>query len=51
MPTYKQTTIARERVARFRETHFAFRRERLTRREDAATIREYLKHGTDGGVA
>ncbi len=50
MPTYKQTTIARERVARFRETHFAFRRERLTRREDAATIRDAMKFDTGGAA-
>ena len=50
MPRYQQTTITREKVARIRETHIAFRRERVSRREDAKTIREAMKFGT-GGVA
>jgi hypothetical protein len=51
MPRYQQTIAARDRARRIREVHSAFKKERLARREDVATIREYLKHGTDGGVA
>jgi hypothetical protein len=50
MSNYQRTIAARERSARIREAREAVR-ERVTRREDTATIREYLKHGTDGGVA
>jgi ribose 1,5-bisphosphokinase PhnN len=50
MPTYQQTIVAKERSKRIREARDSVR-ERLARQEDAATIREYLKHGTDGGAA
>jgi len=47
MPSYQQTIATRDRARRIREVHNAFRRERVTRREDAATIRLVLKVGTE----
>jgi hypothetical protein len=47
MPSYQQTTAARDRAKRIREVHNGFRRERVTRREDAETIRLVLKFGTE----
>jgi len=50
MPQYKLAQRARDRAKRIREVRASVL-DRLSRREDAATIREYLKHGTDGGAA
>jgi len=47
---YQKTLQALERAKRIRETRESVLA-RVSRKEDAATIREYLKHGTDGGVA
>lgn len=43
MPTYQQTTIARERVARFKETHLAFKRESICKEESRRDIRRALQ--------
>ena len=50
MPLYKLAQQARDRAKRIREVRASVL-DRLSRREDVATIREYLKHGTDGGAA
>jgi hypothetical protein len=47
---YQRTIAARERAKKIREVRESVLA-RISRREDSATIREYLKHGTDGGVA
>jgi len=47
---YQRTVAARERARKIREVRESVLA-RISRREDAETIREYLKHGTDGGVA
>jgi len=47
---YQKTVAARERARKIREVRESILA-RLSRKEDAATIREYLKHGTDGGAA
>ncbi len=50
MSHYQKTVAARERARKIREVRESILA-RLSRKEDAATIREYLKHGTDGGAA
>jgi hypothetical protein len=50
MPAYKETILSRERASRIREARESVR-ERLTRREDAATIRLVLKFGTESEAA
>jgi hypothetical protein len=50
MPTYQQTIAAKERAKRIRETRDSVR-ERLARQEDAATIRNVLKFGTESEAA
>ncbi len=50
MSNYQRTIAARERARKIREVRESVL-SRIVRREDSATIHEYLKHGTDGGVA
>jgi hypothetical protein len=50
MSHYQKTIAARERARRIREVRESILA-RISRKEDAETIREYLKHGTDGGAA
>ncbi len=50
MSHYQKTIAARERARKIREVRESVL-SRVTRLEDSVTIREYLKHGTDGGVA
>ncbi len=50
MSIYQRTVAARERAKKIREVRESVLA-RIVKHEDAATIREYLKHGTDGGAA
>jgi hypothetical protein len=50
MSSYQKTVAARERARKIREVRESILA-RISRKEDDATIRAYLKHGTDGGVA
>jgi hypothetical protein len=43
MPTYNQTTAARERAKRIREVSAEFRRERVTRNESESDMRRALQ--------
>jgi hypothetical protein len=43
MPTYKATQQAREKQARIREVHFAFKRDKATREEAKTDIRRALQ--------
>ena len=49
MSLYQRTIAARERAKKIREVRETVLA-RLVKHEDAATIREYLKHGADGGA-
>ncbi len=50
MSIYQKTVAARERARKIREVRESILA-RISRKEDTDTIREYLKHGTDGGAA
>jgi len=49
MSIYERTIAARERARRIREVRESVLSKTI-RRETDATIREYLKHGTNGGA-
>jgi hypothetical protein len=50
MSNYQKTIAARERARKIREVRESVL-SRLVRREDSATIRQFLKFGTEVGAA
>ncbi len=49
MSTYQKTVIARERARKIREVRESILA-RISRKEDAATIRDAMKFGTGGAA-